>query len=112
MMSTEDPTGSPPQISSGCCRVCGEVLAEHVIWCYECDTPCHRECFAYAGRCAVYGCTGMRYKEAPGRAVGAKWIEIRADSGHVIPQSFSVDFSSRRESILAATAAYSFSFAI
>lgn len=38
------------------CPVCATSLAHDVVACARCETPHHRECWRYAGRCAVYGC--------------------------------------------------------
>lgn len=52
------------------CLVCGEGLRldgavleplRATIYCTDCGTPHHRDCFQYGGKCAVYGCGGLRY---------------------------------------------------
>jgi hypothetical protein len=83
-------------------------MEEAVVWCYECDTPSHGQCFAYAGRCPVYGCTGLRYKEAPGKSPGVTWIEIKDEAGTAVPQAMIVDFTSSREAVAVLIAALAF----
>lgn len=52
------------------CLVCGERLIldgevlepqRATIYCTDCGTAHHRDCFQYGGKCAVYGCGGLRY---------------------------------------------------
>ncbi len=47
-------------MGEGLCGVCGEDLRAPVETCRECEVGLHRECWAYAGGCATYGCTGTR----------------------------------------------------
>jgi HAD superfamily hydrolase (TIGR01509 family) len=89
------------------CLVCGGALRGDsvsrapIVWCAACRTPHHEECFSYNGRCAIFGCTGLRYRrEGPG-GPPVTWIEIRGPEGAMIPQSYIVDFESVREAILA-----------
>jgi len=42
------------------CPVCGERVTERACACALCQTPHHSECFAFNGRCAIYGCTSTR----------------------------------------------------
>ena len=44
------------------CRVCGERIVLDRIECTRCDTPHHKDCWEYAGRCAVYACMETRYR--------------------------------------------------
>lgn len=45
---------------AGNCRVCGDALSQgNVMRCGNCETPHHNECYAYAGGCAMYGCSEM-----------------------------------------------------
>ncbi|MDX1947173.1 MAG: RING finger protein [Pirellulaceae bacterium] len=41
------------------CGVCCEKLAGEIVFCGRCKTPAHRECWAYTGGCATYGCGGQ-----------------------------------------------------
>lgn len=78
--------------------MCGGALEPAgTVWCRDCATPHHRDCFAYAGKCAIFGCGCMRFNESPGRSKGVTWIEIKDDDGVYVPQGYVVDFSSRRE---------------
>lgn len=38
------------------CKVCGETITGGLVYCRRCKTPHHRECWAYAGSCSVFGC--------------------------------------------------------
>ncbi len=40
------------------CQVCGEELREEslIVKCGQCQTPHHRDCWDYNGKCAVFGC--------------------------------------------------------
>ena len=39
------------------CRVCGEAITpDSVVFCQQCRTPHHGDCWKYYGACSVYGC--------------------------------------------------------
>ena len=38
------------------CQVCGEQIAEELVFCKRCKTPHHRECWQYNGCCTTFGC--------------------------------------------------------
>lgn len=43
------------------CMVCGEDVREPAaVHCVKCNTPHHKECWEYIGRCSTYGCTSRR----------------------------------------------------
>lgn len=44
---------------AGVCPVCGTALTSPVT-CGSCKTPHHRECWNYAGRCAIFACGGRQ----------------------------------------------------
>jgi hypothetical protein len=44
------------------CQVCGERVTLDRIDCRRCETPHHRDCWEYNGRCAMYGCGESRYR--------------------------------------------------
>lgn len=44
----------------GSCRVCGEGLEREIVYCANCSTPHHPDCWEYTGSCAVYACGGKR----------------------------------------------------
>jgi hypothetical protein len=46
----------------GMCQVCGSGLGAEVVRCANCDTPHHRECWTYVGKCATYACGGTTTK--------------------------------------------------
>lgn len=58
----------------GTCLVCGDALSgPWVVACGRCETPHHRDCFQYAGRCAVYACNSTRAVDANGRKIEGTW---------------------------------------
>jgi hypothetical protein len=44
------------------CQVCGERVILDRVECRRCDTPHHRDCWEYNGRCALYACGEVRYR--------------------------------------------------
>lgn len=53
------------------CQICGEEILTEMVFCRQCQTPHHRECWEYFGRCAVFGCQESEYfvpRVAPRRA--------------------------------------------
>lgn len=48
-------------IESPICQICGEEIANEMIFCRRCRTPHHLDCWQYTGRCSVYGCRETRY---------------------------------------------------
>jgi hypothetical protein len=42
----------------GCCPVCSEALVDDLVKCELGDTPHHRVCWQYNGKCAIYSCNG------------------------------------------------------
>lgn len=59
-----DPTGiefkdpKPTEPAAACCAVCGELLVGQIVMCKKCETPHHKDCWKYLGKCSVYGCGG------------------------------------------------------
>jgi competence protein ComGC len=47
------------------CRICADSLVGRVVHCPRCESPFHADCWAYNGRCAVYGCGAMTPAAAP-----------------------------------------------
>jgi hypothetical protein len=41
------------------CLVCAGDILEDAVECDDCDTPYHRDCFAYNEKCAVLACGGL-----------------------------------------------------
>lgn len=50
--------------SAPICLVCRASLVRDIVLCARCSTPHHRECFDYAGVCAVFGCGGSASRPA------------------------------------------------
>lgn len=50
--------------SEGRCEVCGETMANRVVYCAKCRTPHHEECWSYVGQCSTYGCREIRFTRA------------------------------------------------
>ena len=44
------------------CRVCGESIADDLVFCRRCKTPHHRDCWLYAGQCSVYACGETQFE--------------------------------------------------
>lgn len=44
------------------CKVCGERILLDKIECRRCDTPHHKDCWDYAGKCSTYACGETRYR--------------------------------------------------
>ena len=47
------------------CQVCGEPLAGELVYCANCKTPSHRDCWEYFGGCSTYACGGKKCVERP-----------------------------------------------
>jgi sarcosine oxidase delta subunit len=43
------------------CQICGEEIVTDMVFCRQCQTPHHRECWVYFGRCAVFACQETEY---------------------------------------------------
>jgi len=50
-----------PDTSETQCQVCGESLAGDIVYCANCDTPHHRECWQYFGGCSTYACGWKKF---------------------------------------------------
>lgn len=44
------------------CNVCGKTLEDNLAYSCKCETPHHKECIEYNGKCSVYGCDSIKYK--------------------------------------------------
>jgi len=42
------------------CPVCSNPMNAPVLYCGACRTPHHKDCWAYNGQCAIYGCRGIK----------------------------------------------------
>jgi hypothetical protein len=86
---------------TGRCLVCNSGLSAALVWCAECETPTDRECFIYSGRCPVYACTGMRFRDGPDGP--ALTLIPAADTAQEAgPQALIIDHSPRRRIVLLA----------
>ncbi len=48
------------------CQICGEELAESLVWCSQCKTPHHADCWQFNNGCSTYGCGSKKaLKESP-----------------------------------------------
>jgi hypothetical protein len=43
------------------CKVCGDEIHDHMVYCRRCKTPHHLECWRYTGQCSVFGCQEKRF---------------------------------------------------
>lgn len=48
-------------LAAGQCRVCGDSLAQKIVYCASCQTPHHLDCWHYFGSCSVYACGQKRF---------------------------------------------------
>jgi hypothetical protein len=47
-------------LPKGTCQVCGTSMKSRTVRCEACQTPHHRDCWKYLGRCSTYACKGKR----------------------------------------------------
>jgi hypothetical protein len=43
------------------CPVCGDGIDDGLVFCSRCQTPHHRDCWNYCGKCATYGCGEVNF---------------------------------------------------
>ncbi|MBI3892740.1 MAG: hypothetical protein HY303_14555 [Candidatus Wallbacteria bacterium] len=79
------------------CPVCGDGIAEAPVFCTDCEAAHHRDCFAYNGKCAIYACSSLRYKQVRGPGPGVVWIEKSSKEAQSDSQAYVADFTSSRE---------------
>ena len=57
---TEDDGCTSEKSDTYTCPICGEdVCSRDAVWCTDCDTPYHRECWSYSVGCAVFACKSI-----------------------------------------------------
>lgn len=57
------------------CQVCGEVRDDSpTVECERCQTPHHRDCWDYVGRCSTFACGGSGYRRADGSTGGTVMV--------------------------------------
>lgn len=62
----DDSEWGRPMISvEASCPVCGEPLDGSVVYCAGCEMPHHKECWSYAGSCAIFGCGHSKSRRQP-----------------------------------------------
>ena len=62
---------SGPATEASVCLICAQAINDPTqMSCTTCDTPHHKDCWEYNGRCALFGCGGARARETalPARA--------------------------------------------
>jgi len=73
-----------------CCRVCGTELVGELVSCERCQTPHHKDCWEYWGRCATYGCASPEPRPEPRPAIAEEpmSLEVRsvADRPRYLPR--------------------------
>ena len=42
------------------CKVCCSGMSSRIVFCSQCRTAHHEECWAYAGKCSTYACGGIQ----------------------------------------------------
>ncbi len=46
------------------CQICGEQIIHDIVYCRQCRTPHHLDCWQYYGACSTYGCQQTDYLPA------------------------------------------------
>lgn len=55
-------SGSPPEKVT--CQVCGDPLQSgRIVWCQDCGTPHHHDCWTFAGQCSTFACGCPRFRD-------------------------------------------------
>jgi hypothetical protein len=44
----------------GKCPVCNAPLLDRLVYCADCRTPHHEDCWSYMGKCSMFGCRGTK----------------------------------------------------
>lgn len=58
--------GMGPATEASVCLICAQPIADPTqMSCTTCETPHHKDCWEYNGRCALFGCGGARARELP-----------------------------------------------
>lgn len=53
-----------PTADASVCLICAQAIHDPTqMGCTTCDTPHHKDCWEYNGRCALFGCGGTRARE-------------------------------------------------
>ncbi len=48
------------------CQVCGERIAKgNDVFCFDCNTPHHLDCWKYTGHCSTFACGCRRFRKSP-----------------------------------------------
>lgn len=56
-----------PAAEASNCLICAQAIHDATqMACTTCETPHHKDCWEYNGRCALFGCGGTRAREVPG----------------------------------------------
>lgn len=42
------------------CKVCGDEIVDDFVFCGQCRTPHHRDCWTFVGGCSIFGCQGKQ----------------------------------------------------
>jgi len=57
------------------CQICGEAVSTaDTVYCRDCDTPHHRECWDFVGSCATFGCGGTEFSTEPPTGTVKVWV--------------------------------------
>ena len=59
---------STEESTNAMCQLCGAEIEGDIVWCAECSTPHHRDCWQYNGQCTIYGCPSKRFVERKGQS--------------------------------------------
>ena len=90
-------------MSGPLCQVCGEEIAEHLcVYCANCATAHHRDCWNYLGHCSTFACgSKLRAQKAPKSRLHEHPIKINdAGIGWVGSKRVSLPTPNRPHTIL------------
>lgn len=72
------------------CRICMSQIHDPIVICPLCETPHHKDCWEYNGKCSIYGCGAEQF--SPRRAIGDRF----AFFGEVFARLFLYGFTMGR----------------
>ncbi|MFO0958777.1 MAG: RING finger protein [Isosphaeraceae bacterium] len=55
---------APEDAGPPVCKVCGDAIVAEFVYCGQCRTPHHRDCWTFVGGCSIFGCQGKHCTSA------------------------------------------------
>ncbi|MDP6554785.1 MAG: RING finger protein [Pirellulaceae bacterium] len=65
-------------LASAICQICGDDITIDAVFCRNCKTPHHRDCWQYYGSCSTYGCGQTKFLVAKKHGGSGKRVAKRA----------------------------------